>query len=157
MFGGLEGVFGEEKKPPNLEVVVFALVFALVGVVEGIFEGEGIGIVGRFLSLPRSGLASRNDIVLADGERLGVPSGVMAGTPTGTGADVPVNHEAIPPFDLSATLMTPSLSPVSVGMNVSTSISRSEFSLIGDEELCFRSGLLESELRKGRRAVSDRW
>lgn len=69
------------------------------------------------------------------------------GIPICRGAEDPVNHDARP-FDLSANLITPSLSPDNVGINSSISC----FGL-------FRSGLLELVLvgdRKSDNAVKDR-
>jgi hypothetical protein len=109
-----------EKKLPNLEVVVVALMFVDEVVVKGVGFKSGIGRLGRFFSLLLSGLASLNDIV-AGGNNSDDLSGVKAGMPTGTGADEPENHEDIPALDLSANFIPRSLSPVKEGIYGSTS------------------------------------
>jgi hypothetical protein len=153
VFAGRGGVFCDEKKLPNLDVVVVALALVLVGGMVEVVESS-MGSVGRLFSLLRSGLDSLVDMVLGDGERLGIVSGSIAGMPTGTVADVPVNHEAIPPLDLSATLITPSVSPVRVGINDSTT-SCCRAGAARGEGGCLRSGLFDSEVRKGSSVVSD--
>ncbi len=142
-----------EKNPPNREVV--ALVIVLAGLEMGGFRGSEDERVGRLCCFPGdcSKLGSLKDTE-SGVEDVDVRSGSM---PTVTGADDPVNHEAIPPFDLSASLMTPSLSPVSVGINASTSNSGRDLSLMGEGIFAsFRSGLREVEIRKGSKDVSDR-
>lgn len=99
-----------------------------------------MGRVGLVFGFPLAGLVSRMDVMFGCSDSSGMPNG--------TGFEDPVNQEARP-FDLSATLITPSLSPVKVGMKSSTT---SCFGL-------FRSGLFEFVLvgdRKGNNAVSDR-
>ena len=66
------------------------------------------------------------------------------GIPTVNGAEDPVNHELSPPL-LSAILITPSLSPVNVGMK-----SPSMSTLVG------LSGPVEF-VWNGNNAVSERW
>lgn len=101
-------VFSEEdlgEKNPNRPVVWG---FPVAGL------DTSIGIVGLFFSFPvvRSGDVDRE---VEDG---GADSSVSpTGIPKGTGADVPENQDPNPPFDLSATFMTPSLSPVRVAIN----------------------------------------
>jgi hypothetical protein len=145
------GVLGEEKKLKR-EVLLVAVLDdgGFVGVeLFMLFEESKVESVGRFFSFAagRSGDASREDIV--DGLE---DSCSPTGMPTDTGADEPVNHELRPPLDLSATLIVPSLSPVSVGMKSASSLL---FSFVGD-----RCGLVEfvrvRGVRKGRRAVRER-
>lgn len=135
-----DGVFGEEKKLVSRDA---ALVF-FTGVTFALEIDSIAGSVGLFFSFPLSGLVSR----ILDMFGWNVSSGM----PNCTGAEDPVNHEASP-FDLSATFITPSLSPVNVGMKSSTSC----FGLCCG---LFRSGLFELVLvgdRKGNKDVSDRW
>jgi hypothetical protein len=137
-FGGL---FGLEKKLnlPPVEADAFA-----------VDADSMVARVGRFRSFAaaRSGKVSRDDI-FEDGEH---DSGSVAGTPIATGALEPENHELRPPRGFSSILITPSRSPVNVGMN-SSSNSICVFSFFG----VFRSGLLELDfVRNGSKAVSDR-
>jgi hypothetical protein len=143
-------VLGEEKKLKRDVLLVFEA-GVLVGVVLFVlFEGSRVGRVGRFLSFAagRSGDASREDMVVEGLE----DSCCATSIPTDTGADDPVNHELSPPFDLSATLIVPSLSPVRVGIKSASSLL---FSFAGD-----RCGLVEfvrvGGARKGSRAVRER-
>lgn len=132
---GLEGVFGEEKKFVNRDA---ALVF-LTGVTFVLELELIVGRVGLFLGLSLAGLVSRLVVMFGCSDSSDIPNG--------TGAEDPVNQDARP-FDLSATFIAPSLSPVNVGMKLSTSC----FGL-------FRSGLFEVVLvgdRKGNKEVNDR-
>lgn len=138
-FGGL---FGLEKKLnlPPVEVGAFV----------GVDADSMVARVGRFRSFAaaRSGEVSRDDI-FEDGEH---DSCSVTGTPIATGALEPENHELRPPRGFSSILITPSRSPVNVGMN-SSSNSICVFSFFG----LFRSGLLELDfVRNGSKAVSDR-
>lgn len=96
-------VFGEEdfgeKKPKS------PVVWAFPGGLE-----TSMGIVGLFFNLfVRSGSVEEDGI----GDSFS-----STGIPNGTGAEVPENQDPNPPFvDLSATFITPSLSPVRVAMN----------------------------------------
>ena len=141
------GVLGEEKK---LKRELLGGVASLTGgVLMKVVDESTVESVGLFCSFAegRSGEPSREDIV--DGlEDSCSPTGI----PTATGADEPVNQELSPPFDLSATLIVPSLSPVSVGMK---SISSLLFSFAGE-----RCGLVElvrvRGARNGKSAVNER-
>lgn len=144
------GVLGVEKKLKREVLLVFDG-GDLVGVVlfRGVVESR-VERVGRFCSFAagRVGDTSRDDMV----ERL-EDSRSAAGIPTETGAEEPVNQELNPPFDLSTTLIVPSLSPVSVAMKSPSSLF---FSFAGD-----RCGLVEfvrvRGARKGSKAVRERW
>ena len=149
------GVFGDEKKL-NRDVPELAVVLLGVVLVEEL--DSSVGSVGRrFASFAagRSGLVEREEDIVGVELRL---SWSENGRPSCTGAEDPVNHDASPPRDLSATLIFPSLSPVRVGMKPSSSSSRF-FSLVG---LCdFRSGEREfvrdvNGRSEGRSAVRDR-
>lgn len=103
-------ILGEEKKLKR-EVLVAAGLLG-VGLLRGVEESR-VESVGLFCSLAdgRSGEPSREDIV-DELEDSCSPTAI----PIATGAEEPLNQELSPPFDLSATLIVPSLSPVSVGM-----------------------------------------
>lgn len=133
----LLGVFGEKKL--NLEVAFDCVVFVLV-------VDSSVGRVGRFCSFPgcRSGEADREE----DCDGGAGSSFSPTGTPRATGAEDPVNQDAIPPFDLSASFIKPSRSPVSVGMN-SSSIFCFVGVLSGDFEVW-------RDARKGNNSVSER-
>lgn len=109
-----DGVFGEEKNAKR-DVEAGALGVEDVLLPESVLES-----VGRFFNFAagRSGDASREGL---EGVK---PSCSMIGIPTATGAEEPVNHDASPPLDRSSTFITPSLSPVSVGMKPSSVVSR---------------------------------
>lgn len=130
-----------------LEVAVVPDMGFLVGV--RLFVESRVGRVGLFCSFAvgRSGEAFLDDIL--DGLE---DSCSPTGMPTATGADEPENQLLSPPFDLSATLMAPSLSPVSVGMKSTSSL---PFSFVGE-----RCGLVEfvrvRGARKGSKAVNER-
>ena len=98
--------------------------------------GGEVGSVGLFCNFAagRWGLASRDVLVSCS----------MMGTPTVTGAEDPLNHELSPPL-LSAILITPSLSPVRVGMK-----SPSMSTLVGLSESV-------ELVRNGNNAVNERW
>ena len=109
------GDLGEEKK---LKRDVDA------GVLEGV--GSIVERVGRFRSLAdcRSGLASREgeaDMLVGDEGA----SFSDIGIPTATGAEEPENQDARPPLLLSSNFITPLRSPVSVGINSSSTVSLS--------------------------------
>jgi hypothetical protein len=146
------GVFGLEKKL-NLDVPELA-----VGLLGAVFAKElesSVGSVGRcFASFAgRSGLVDREEDIVGLGLRVSCSE---TGTPSWMGAEVPENHDARPPRDLSSTLIFPSLSPVRVGMKFS-SISSLFFSFV---KLCtFLSGERELVLdvrKEGSSAVNDR-
>lgn len=145
----MAGVLGEEKKL-NLDVLdVVAEAFAGVELLK-LLEESRLGSVGRFFSFAAalSGDPSLEDIAVDRLEDSCSPTG----RPTDTDAEDPENHELSPPFDLSATLIVPSLSPVSVGMK---SVSSLLFSFVGE-----RCGLVEFVRvrgeRKGSNAVNER-
>jgi hypothetical protein len=112
VFWVFDGVFGDEK---NAKRDVGAGAF---GVLDMLLEESVLDNVGRFFNFAagRSGDASRDGVE-------GVEKVSMVGIPTARGAEEPVNHDASPPLDRSSTFMTPSLSPVSVGMKPSSCIS----------------------------------
>jgi hypothetical protein len=83
----------------------------------------------------------------------GVISCSIIGIPTDTGADDPVNQDARP-LRGEASFITPSVSPVSVGMKASSSRPLSTSCFVFS---VFRSGLLDfGDGRKGSRDVNDR-
>jgi hypothetical protein len=79
-------------------------------------ESELVPTVARFRSLPGEGVASRSRGIVESSDMAGI------GIPICTGALEPVNHDANP-LVRSSTRMTPSLSPVSVGMKPSSPMS----------------------------------
>lgn len=93
-FGSSTAVF--EKKPPNMPVCGF---------------DDGCEEVGRFCSTGRSGETDLEEVEDGSSGSVFSPKG------NDIGVDDPVNQELSPPLDLSATFITPSLSPVKVGMN----------------------------------------
>jgi hypothetical protein len=104
MVSCLTGDLGEEKNPPNIPVCGFGDGVLLVN--------SSDETVGRLFSFPPilSGDVLRDEDIEGGGGRALSPKG------SGIGAEEPANQELNPPFDLSATFMTPSLSPVRVGM-----------------------------------------
>jgi hypothetical protein len=136
----LLGVFGEEKKL-NLEVCGGFDCVVLILLVD-----SNVCSVGLFLSFPacRSGDVDRDEDIEGGA---GSPFSPTC-TPRATGAEDPMNQDANPPFDLSATFIEPSRSPVSVGMN-SPSIFRFSGLRSGDFEFW-------RDVRKGSRSVSER-
>jgi hypothetical protein len=145
-----EGVLGLEKKL-NRDAAGVAVVEALPGGDMLEFESRD-GSVGLFFSFAPclSGLGSREERFV----EAGVKSCSMIGIPTDTGADDPVNQDARP-LRGAASFITPSLSPVSVGMKSFSPLSPPTSCLVFS---LFRSGLLDfADGRKGSRDVSDRW
>jgi len=146
------GDLGEEKKLLKSPVAALAGVGACVFALE--LESMA-GSVGLFFNFPgcdwRSGDASREE------ERGDADFCSMLGIPNETDAEDPVNQDASPPFDRSSTLITPSRSPVSVGMKPSSSSLSSFFSPL------FLSGLFDFVRlwfvgrKEGRRSVRLRW
>ncbi len=111
VFCGFEGVLGEVKNAKRDVDVEAGFDAGEILLVDSV-----LGSVGLFFNFAggRSGEGSREGIL--DG---GEPSCSMIGNPTWTGADDPVNQDARP-RDRSSTFITPSLSPVSVGMKPSS-------------------------------------
>lgn len=91
-------------------------------------RSESVG-AGRFCSLV-GGLGPTGDVELLLVGEEGMLSGSITDVPTGTEAEEPVNQDAMPPLDLSATLMMPSLSPVSVGIKAYILCQHSWYNLI---------------------------
>lgn len=134
----LMGVFGEKKL--NLDACDFDCV-----VLKLLVEST-VCSVGGFWRFPgcRSGDVDLEEDIEGGGGSSFSPTGM----PRATGAEDPVNQEASPPFDLSASFIKPSRSPVRVDMN-----SSSIFCFTG-----LRSGDFEfgRGARKGSKSVSER-
>lgn len=142
----------------QLDVAAFGVGVVLILFVESVLDPT----VARFRNLagPGEGEASRSFGVISRGER---SSDDMAdpGMPTCTAAEEPVNQEARP-RERSSILITPSLSPVRVGMKPSSSSTEVSFRFVF-EGLLLRllllsllSGLLDfdfGEMIAGRKEV----
>lgn len=141
--------FEDEKKLNLLDVTLAGDLVGVLLLLPVESKLWGLGLFGSFAA-SRSGDASIGDTL--DGDKA---SGSVTGIPNDMGALEPENQELSPPLCFPSIRTTPLQSPVSVGMNSSSS-SRCVFSFLG----LMRSGLVETSLdfvRNGKSAVSDRW